>query len=437
MRRLATFLIAGFLVTAAYSLSAPPNLDPDLAVTTTAPIEDVSISRFFHCPWALADDRANSSYAFMTAVETDYTISYPENGDIDEGESGAAPLGSAISVDNARVLGVSSAIVEFTEGPAAAAVVAIGDDVLAGDICSSTLRAVWHVSGGSTREGDSLTLRLFNPFADDARVNLTAVSELGTEADESFEAVSVPARSTRTFSLNDNLPGREVLSIFVEHVEGSVIPVMVQETGLDVAVWPATRHSEAWEFPLAHAEGLTTELVLTNVAPIEVTYSVEIFDEFATVLNAEGGVIAGPGQARVSLAEVESDTFGVRITADGPFAAVIVGRGDEAVVGAVGASTVSDQWLIPGPNAEAGASYELALLNTGVEPVTVTYRKANATGGGDIAAVDVPPGAVASVVVTDIGTTGLFVTGTGPFSVAWSAAFGGLKMFSGAVPIGE
>ena len=80
-------------------------------------------------------------------------------------------------------------------------------------------------------------LRLFNPFADDARVNLSAVSELGAESDDSFQAVSVPARSTRTFALQESLPGREALSIFVEHVEGSVIPVMVQSTGTDTAMW--------------------------------------------------------------------------------------------------------------------------------------------------------------------------------------------------------
>lgn len=437
MRRLATLLIAGLAVVAAYSLSPPPILDPDPGVTTTAPVEDVSISRFFHCPWALADDRTNSSYAFMTGAETDFAISYPENGEVDQGAQGGAPRGSAIAIDNTRVRGSSSAIIEFSDGPAAAAVVAIGDGVLAGDICSSTLPAVWHVPGGSTREGDLLTLRLFNPFADDARVNLTAVSELGIEADDSFESVSIPARSTRTFSLNEDLPGRQILSVFVEHVEGSIIPVMVLDNGFDIAMWPGTRHSQAWEFPLAQVDGLVMEIILTNIAPIDVTYTVEIFDEFATVLSTGGGVIDGPGQARVVPPEVQSRAFGVRITADGPFGAVMIGRGETAVVAAVGASTVSDEWLIPGPNSEAAASYELQFLNTGVEPVTITYRKANATGGGDVATVDVAAGAAAAVDVTDIGTSGIVATGTGPFSVAWSARFGGAMMFSGAVPIGE
>ena len=318
MRQLITFLVAGFLVVAAFSLSAPPNLDPDPAVTTTVAEEIERVSRFFHCPWSLANDRNDSSYALMTAVDTQFSMSHPENGSIDEGESGSAPLGAAISVDNVRVLGVSNAIVEFVDGPAAAAVVTIGEDGLAGDICPSNLPAVWHVSGGSTREGETLSLRLFNPFADDARVNLSAVSELGPEANDSFQSVSVPARSTRTFSLEVELPGREALSVFVEQLEGSVIPVMVQSTGTDLAMWPGTRHSEVWEFPLAAEGGLETELILTNTAPIDVTYSIEIFDETATVLSGETGTISGPGQARVPLVDVGAEVFGLRITARRP-----------------------------------------------------------------------------------------------------------------------
>ena len=343
----------------------------------------------------------------------------------------------AISVDNTRILGSSSAIVEFSYGPAAAAVVAIGDDVLAGDVCSSTLPAVWHVPGGSTLEGDSLTLRLFNPFADDAKVNMMAVSELGTEADESFEAVSVPARSTRTFTLNENLPGRVALSIFVEHIEGSVIPVMVQSTPSDVAMWPGTRHSEVWEFPLAIDPGVTTSLVLTNLAPIDVTYAVEVFDESGAVFSGETGTMAGPGQAVVSLEAFGPGSFGARVSADGPIGAVVVGRGEGSVVGTVGALTVSDTWLVPGPNAEAVAGYELSFLNTGVESVTVTYRKANATGGGDVRSIEVGPGTLRNVTVTDVGTTGVFVEATGSISVAWSGSFGSRRMFSAAVPIGD
>lgn len=436
MRRLATFGVATFLIVAAFSLSAPPVLDPDPATTTTIAPEDLAVSRFYHCPWAFADDRRDSSYAFLANADTDFAISYPQNGQVEPGESGIVPLGAAVSVDNERVVGASSAIVEFSDGPAAAAVVALGDQMLAGDLCSSNVPAVWHVAGGSTREGERLTLRLFNPFADDARVDVAVVSELGTEADDSFQAVSIPSRTTRTFDLEQVLPGREVLSVFVEHIEGSVIPVMVQDVGTDRAMWPGTRHSEAWEFPLASEPGLTTELILTNIAPIDVTFSIEIFDESATVVNGESGTIAGPGQTRVAL-EPQAGAFGVRVTADGPFGAMVVGRGESAAVATVGAFTTSDAWLVPGPNVEPSAGYQLWLLNTGVDAITVTYRKANATGTGTQASVEIAPGAVVSVDVTDVATSGIAANGTGPFSVAWSAEFGVLRMFGGAVPIGS
>lgn len=437
MRRLVTFAAAGVLVLLAYALAPPADLDPDPLVTTTIPEELERISRFFHCPWALADDRNDSSYAFMAAVNSEFGVSYVENGDVTEGESGAIPRGAAIGIDNERVLGASAAIVEFTDGPAAAAVVAVGDDGVSADVCSSSVPAVWHVGGGSTREGETLTLRLFNPFADDARVNLSAVSELGTEANDAFESVSVPARSTRQLDLEIELPGRQALSVFVEQLEGSVIPVMVQSTSFDMAMWPGTRHSEVWEFPLAALEDIGTELVLTNSAPIDVAFSIEVFDETATVLTGESGTIVGPGQTRVSLTDIGANAFGLRITGDGPFGAFLVGRSLEAVVSSVGATTVSDAWLIPGPNSETIARYQVQFLNTGVDAVTITYKKANATGDGGEASIVVAAGAVAVVEVTDIATSGIEATGTGTFSVAWTATLDGRTALSGAVPIGR
>lgn len=437
MRRLAVLVGSVVLVVVAFSLEAPPVLDPDPATSTTIAPEEVVLSRFFHCPWALADDRRDGSFAMVSAVDTDFAINFPENGAVEQGPEGVVLPDAAFAVDNERVLGTSSAIVEFSNGPAAASVVAIGESTLAGDLCSANLPAVWHVPGGSTLEGDTLTLRLFNPFADDARVDLSAVSELGPESDDSFEAVSVPPRSTRTLELERTLPGREALSLFVEHVEGSVIPVMVQGSGTDTAVWPGTRHSDIWEFPLAGTEALATELILTNVAPIDVVYTVEVFDESASVLSGVGGTIAGPGQARVPLVGLGPEVFGVRVTADGPFGAVVVGKGETSRVGTVGAPTTADRWLIPGPNAETAADYRLWFLNTGVDSVTITYVKANATGTGDVASIEVASGAMASVDVTDIGTTGMTASGTGPFSVAWSGSNGPARMFSGAVPIGN
>ena len=437
MRRLSLLVVSGMIVAAAYALSAPVTEDPDPGVPTTVSEEVVRISRFFHCPWAFADDTSTSSHAVLATVESDFGVSYVENGDVELGESGRLRGGAGASVPNPRVLGASSAIVELSNGPAAAGVVAIGPDLLAGDVCSGSLPAMWHVPGGSTREGDVLTLRLFNPFADDAQVSVSAVSELGTEADDSFENVAIPARSTRTFALHETLPGREALSVFVEQIEGSVIPVMVQEAAGDVAVWPGTRHSELWEFPVATAEGVSTELVLTNIAPIEVAFTVEVFDETATVLTSVSGVIEGPGQTRVPLNGIESGAFGIRLTGDGPLGAVVVGRGETSAVGTIGASGVSDEWLVPGPNSEGGAVYSLWFLNTGAELVTVEYRMVDEVGADSEGSVTVAAGAVASVDATAVGTSGVVVSASAPISVAWSGEFEGRRMFGGAVPIGE
>ena len=109
MRRLLTFAVSAFLVAVAFTLAAPPDLDPDPAVTTTVSEETFLVSRFFHCPWALANDRNDSTYSLMTAVGTDFAMSFPENGEVESGRSGGAPIGSAQGIPNERVLGVRGA----------------------------------------------------------------------------------------------------------------------------------------------------------------------------------------------------------------------------------------------------------------------------------------------------------------------------------------
>ena len=97
-------------------------------------------------------------------------------------------------------------------------------------------------------EGEQLTLRLFNPFTTDAPVDLWALSELGTEASESLEALTIPGGRTRVVALDEILAGRESLAIVVRPMLGSVIPVMELDFGPDIAVWPGTGSSEGWSF---------------------------------------------------------------------------------------------------------------------------------------------------------------------------------------------
>lgn len=436
MTRSAFILAAVALVVGALRLAAPPPLDPpsDRAVL----VEEYRLrqARFVNCPWALSDGRRSSAFLAAAESASDFDISFVEGGEVKEMLSGEVGEGVQVArIDNPRDVGISSALVEFVHSDGAVAVVAFGEDLLAGDLCAASLPTTWHLPGGSTLEGEQLTLRLFNPFTTDARVDLWALSELGTEAAESLEALTIPGGRTRVVPLDEILAGRESLAVVVRPMLGSVIPVMELDTGPDTSVWPGTGSSEGWEFPVAGVEGLDTSLVLTNEASLEVNYVVELFDDEATFMAPLSGTIDGPGQVRVELDVFPMSAFGIRVTGDGPFGAAVIGRSESAIAATAGTPINDSAWLLLGPRA-VPTDARLRFLNAGVVDLQVTYTQLTAAGEELTNSVTVAAGSIATVAVTDPDVLGVHVSGSAPFSAGWWAEAQGSVMFAGGVPVG-
>ena len=435
MMRAVALLAAGVCTAAALFLTPPGPSDPvpDLLVGSEAAAPGPA--RFIHCPWAWSDGSAEAVYTAAADGPASFEISFP-------GEEGAAPVldGEAGPDRAARLpsplVGTVSALVEFTEGTGSAAAAFSGGGLLAGDLCPGGLPSVWHLPGGSTLDGEKLTLRLFNPFTMDARVDLWALSEMGAEAGEALDGLAVPARKTRVVDLEMILPGREALSILVLPSAGAVIPSMILDTGADAAVWPGAGASEAWEFPIAAVEGLAAELVLTNGASLGVNFLVEVFDEAGALFDPIEGFIEGPGQARLDLGEISSSGLGLLVTGDGPFGAAVRGRSETAAAAVLGSPVNAAAWLIPGPGSVA-ADARIRLLNTGVTAFEVSYTFLTPSGAGRPASLELRPLSVETVEVEDARTAAVLVSGEGAFSAAWWAESEGKALFGGAVPVGR
>lgn len=436
MSRLIAILLAALMVAAALRLPTPPGLDPPTGGLDAGETERFSTGLSAYCPWALSDDNRRSSYIAVTDGPASLDLSFMEGGEIDLSVSGEAVEGLVAKVDNPRQIGVSSAVLEFSGSEGAAGVVAIGEDLLAGDLCPAWIPATWHLPGGSTLEGERLVLRLFNPFTADARVDLWALSELGSEADDRLEALTVPARRSRIVVIDEILNGRESLSIIVRPSTGSVIPVMSLDTGTDSAVWAGTAASEGWEFPLASVDGLDTFLVLTNEASLEVNFLIEVFDEEGASGTPFGGNIEGPGQVRVPLSDLPTSVAGVRVTGDGPFGAAVVGRSETSSAVTPGVPTNASTWLVPGPGA-MGADARIRFLNTGATELEITYTALGPSGEESVAkSLRLSPRTVTAVALPDPGVEAVIVTGDGLFTVGWWAEAGERAVFGGALPGG-
>lgn len=439
MTRLLSTILSGVLLAAAVLLPAPPTGDPPAVPDDPAAEPGYGIGSFSYCPWSLSDGDRRSFYIAVAQGPAAVRLSFLEGGRV-EAPLSAQPVtgesGTVASFDNPRPLGVSSGFVEFDGSEGATAVVSSGEDILAGYLCPSGIPATWHLPGGSTLAGEELVLRLFNPFTVDARVDLWALSELGSEADDRLEGLTVPARNTRIVTLDEMLDRRESLAIIVRPTTGSVIPVMAFARETDRAVWAGTGPSRGWEFPVVSVGGLEATLVLTNEGSLEVNYLVEVFDGEGAYGTPMGGAIEGPGQVRIPLIDLPASGAGLRVTGDGLFGAAVVGRSGTAVAVTPGLPTNASTWLAPGPRSE-GAAAAINFLNTGVADVTVTYTPLSSSGEeGFSESLTLPAASTVSVTLTDPGTDAVTVTGDGPFTVGWWAESGGRVAFGGALPGG-
>lgn len=439
MRRSLVFVLVGVLAWAAWLAPAPEPVVVDTSVTTTSAGPAVA-SNFSNCAWAVADDSRDTLVSVVSLIDVDVQLTFPVAGEVRETypESLPGPGASAIPLSTVLSLGLSPSVVEFTDAPAAAGVMVMGDGLLAADLCPSSASKVWILPGGTTVQDRPLDLQLFNPFPEDALVTVEVISEEGFEPAPELERLSVPGRSWRTLALGEILPFRQQLSVTVQTEQGRIIPAMVQTGGTDQAVWTDVGRSEVWEFPLIAVGQLQPRLAVSNGGSLEVTYTIDVFTAEGPVEGVMEGLIPAHGTDRISLGGLADGAYGVRLRADGPVSAVVVGEADGQVAATSGAPLAARRWMLPGAGANSATRSSLWFLNTGAESITITYQTLDA--GGTVAnpgKIIVSAGTVRRVLLDQVGVSGVIAESAEPFSAAWSAEIDGATSFSSGVPIGE
>src|SRR5680860_314955 len=237
MKRVLSLLLAAALGVLAWALPAP---EVEKSPVTTAPSVSVATEASHStCPWAFSDDAVDTFFVAQSDDDADLRFTFPVGGEIRKTveESQIGHAADALSLASVLNQGVSPAVIEFSSSPSAAGVVETGEGVLAADVCPSASSKIWHLPGGSTLEGQTLRLVLFNPFSDDARASVAVTSEAGFEPIPELESVTVTGRSWKVIDLGELLPLRESISVAVEMKQGVVTPAMVLTEGNDEAIW--------------------------------------------------------------------------------------------------------------------------------------------------------------------------------------------------------
>ena len=94
----------------------------------------------------------------------------------------------------------------LSDGPATVASMQYADNFVTADQCLVSVPKIWYLTGGSTKTGTFTRLRLFNPFADNAEVTITAYSEFNLDLVAELEGFDVAGRSWTTIDFENVRP---------------------------------------------------------------------------------------------------------------------------------------------------------------------------------------------------------------------------------------
>jgi hypothetical protein len=443
MRRLGVLAAVGAVTAVAFLVPAPdPAPEPLAGLVIEAPglssPEDASI---WYCPWAQSDAFRDSVLGVVSLAEAtvDFTFPVVAPGEPADTAALAVPGRGAAQLTLSEVAqrGDSPGFAEFEGGPAAVSVRVMGEGVLAADTCVSSGSKVWHFPGGSTMPGEHLTLRIFNPFPEPAKVTVSAVSDIGLEALGDLQSLPVGARSWRDVSFESLLRQRQNLVVTVTAVDGLVVPAMVFGNEADEGWWAGVGEASEWEFPVARVADTEGYLVVHNpgIGPVEV--SVDLFRADGPVIEAFTATVTPEAPARFDLSAYPGDPMGARVLASGPVAAAVVALGEEEVAVMAGAPRQASTWLLPGLRRLPLHAASVWLLNTSSEEsisATVSALGARGLSGETVVVV---PGVPRQVDVAVAGARGFLVEASSPLTVAWTVRGPNGLAFAAASPVAE
>jgi hypothetical protein len=291
----------------------------------------------------------------------------------------------------------ASALVELDGGQAVVELTASGPLGESISPCASAASTRWYFAEGITTKDAVETITLFNPFPEDAVVDMVFNTEEGEVTPQALTGLSVRGRGMAAVDVGQHVQRREAVAARITARVGRLVAGRLQtfdgsvaRKGMSVQLGSAAP-GDLWYFPEGFlADGLTERFQLFNPNRDEARVQVELTLEEGT---AEPIVLTVPGESRVTLsandearipknvphaitvrstngigvvvertidAASPSTRSGLAITLGGRVATL------EAVVAAGQLDESTDQWVIVQNVSTRPARVTLTLLDEGV-----------------------------------------------------------------------
>ncbi len=344
-------------------------------------------------------------------------------------------------------------VVEVFGGPAVVEHILSGSGDVAIGPCARDASPDWYFAAGTTARDSEQYLALFNPYGDDAIVDVTFLTDAGVQAPEAFQGFVVPRRSRVSLPIQTEVRRQDHVAVFVRARTGRVVAERTLRFdgsagrfGLDVslgATAPATR----WVLPFGVAQAGTAHTVAVanfDLLPTEV--EVDVLVEGNAAVPAQ--TLPVPGRSVVAVdvgskvAAGNSYTVVLRVTRHQPVVAesFVTEDGTGGAKGsgtAIGGTGPANNWAFALGRTDANSNARIVAYNPGPKPVTVELR---AYSAGDpnsphsAPAVAIPAGDEGEfdLGAQDVGPAQVFVVASdGPVVVGRQLTLGGVSISTG------
>lgn len=352
----------------------------------------------------------------------------PTNGSLafDTGNSASV----RIQASDASAIGTGGGLIELPSELTAAGVTLSSPRVRAAEACTGTPTPLVHVIGGSTAGESTFDVVLLNPYAGEAVASLVVTSEAGIESDARFDSVIVPSLSTITLDFKELIPGRATISATIETERGSLLAVAQRSEGGDRALWRAVAPELDW-WVVAPSDIGDRTLLIGNPEAVEAEYQIDLYGPDGFVEGYETGTIPARTHLRVPIDEISDKAVGFRVISASPVVVGLEASANGALARTSGSPIGGSSWLLPGASNPPGGRSSITVLNSGIEPVTVTFRSMRDDSHTQTVELD----AEALAEITLVDADGYRIDATGPVVAVWSASIEASTALSSGVVV--
>lgn len=336
----------------------------------------------------------------------------------------------------------ASALVEIDGGGVAVTQLVDGTTGRETSECATSASDTWHVASGTTTSDAALYYAIFNPFPDEAILDMTFetmsvdgdgnfVSD-GTRNPEAFQGFVVPGGSVRLVNIGEVVTRRALVSGSITARTGRVVVDRVQAYGGQAGVRGLAVSlaepvgAESWFFPAGPAaEGIRERYVVYNPSDTEATVDLEVIvDDPATNGSVEPFELDVPGRSAVTLSTdspqwshvptvghsvVVRSLNGVAIVAERTIV-VEDPAGEPGVAATAGTPLLARTWVVPTGSLASAPGNQLSLVNPDPEATAVVTLRGVADGEVfEIDELELTPGQRLSVRIDDLTDRESFV----------------------------